>query len=467
MKKGLTAAAVTLMSAALLLSACGSSNGADGANGNGGANAGSGGAANEAPNAPANGADDANAPAPKDVTLSLRHTQIKETSKVRLKILQDVVAKTMDENPGLKINLEGIDEVVNRDQKLKAEMAAGNPPDIFEVFGGADLNLYVKAGRMLDLTPIIEELGIKDKFASLDEFTVDGKVYGLPFGGYSEGIFYNKQMFADMGLSIPKTFDELLTLADAIKAKGKTPFALAAKDAWVNGMLWNTVMERRVGIKAFEGLVTGAAKWTDPDFVAGFADYAKLVNHDYFTKGALGLPYAEQGAHFLKGDAAMVFTGTWDANRFTGDEAGDLKGNIGYFSFPAIPGGKGDQTSINASYSNGFGFSSNLTDDQKAMVKAFIRDFYTEEVQKRTLLEDKVLPSMKLSDLSGVDPLISEVLQVMAGASSSWKAFDAIVQPSVGADVGVGLQELIGKVKKPEDVAKEIQASQEKANAQK
>ncbi|SFS52576.1 ABC transporter substrate-binding protein [Paenibacillus sp. BC26] len=450
MKKGFTVAAVTLMSASLVLSACGSKDDNNTTN---------------TSNTTTNEGSTNETPVAKDVTLSLRHTQIKETSKVRLKILQDVVAKTEQDNAGLKFNLEGIDEVVNRDQKLKAEMAAGNPPDIFEVFGGADLNLYVKAGRMLDLTPIIEELGIKDKFASLDEFTIDGKVYGLPFGGYSEGVFYNKKMFTDYGLEVPKTFADLIKVADAIKAKGKTPFALAAKDGWVNGMLWNTVMERHVGIDAFSKLVTGEAKWTDADFVAGFTDYATLVNNDYFTKGALGLPYAEQGAQFLKGDAAMVFTGSWDANRFTGDEAGELKGNIGYFSFPSIDGGKGDQSSINASYSNGFGFSSNLNDDQKEAVKKFIANFFNEEIQKRTLLEDKVLPSMKLSDLSGVDPLISDVLNVMGGASTSWKAFDAIVQPSVGADVGVGLQELIGKVKKPEEVAAKIQASQEKANA--
>ncbi|REE86145.1 carbohydrate ABC transporter substrate-binding protein (CUT1 family) [Paenibacillus taihuensis] len=448
MKKGLTVAAVMLMSASLMLSACESEND------------------NNASTNSSNITSDRTKTV-KDVKLSLRHTQIKETSKVRLGIFQDVVAKTEAENPGLKISMEGIDEVVNRDQKLKAEMAAGNPPDIFEVFGGADLNLYVKAGRMLDLTPIIEELGIKDKFASLDEFTIDGKVYGLPFGGYSEGVFYNKKMFTELGLQIPKTFDELITLAETVKANGKTPFALAAKDAWVNGMLWNTIMERHVGIASFDKLLTGEAKWTDPDFVAGFADYAKLVDRDYFTRGALGLAYADQGRQFLKGETAMVFTGSWDANRFTSDEAGDLKGNIGYFSFPSIAGGKGDQTSINASYSNGFGFSANLDADQQAAVKQFIKNFFNEEIQKRTLLEDKVLPSMKLSDMSGVDPLISEVLGVMTNASSSWKAFDAIVQPSVGADIGVGLQELIGKVKSPEAVAYAAQTSQDKANAQK
>ncbi|WP_169085259.1 extracellular solute-binding protein [Paenibacillus sp. PL91] len=455
MKKNYTLIAALFVSIMLVVSACGANNNAE-TNKNAGTNS---------TNTPA---EETESPAEaKDVTLSLRHTQIKETSKTRLKILEDVVAKTQEENKGLTFKLEGIDEIVNRDQKLKAEMAAGNPPDIFEVFGGADLNLYVKANRMLDLTPIIEELGLTDKFASLDEFTVDGKVYGLPFGGYSEAIFYNKKIFSELGLEIPTTWAQLLEVSEKIKAAGYTPFGLAAKDGWVNGMLWNTVMERNVGIDAFSKVVSGEAKWTDENFVKGFASYAELVDKDYFTKGALGLAYADQGAQLLSGKAAMVFTGTWDANRFSGDEAGDLKGQIGYFAFPSIDGGAGDQTSINASYSNGFGFSANLDEDQVAAAKKFIANFYTEEVQKRTLVEDKLLPSMKLSDLSGVDPLTTEILTVMASASSSWKAYDAIVQPAVGADVNVGIQELIGKVSTPEKVAAKIQASQDKANAAK
>lgn len=411
------------------------------------------------------GGSSAESKQPEEVTLSLRHTQIKETTRARLEILEDVVAKTEQENPGLTFKLEGIDEIVNRDQKLKAEMTAGNPPDIFEVFGGSDLKLYVKAGRMLDLTPIIDELGIRDKFASLDEFTVDGKVYGLPYGGYSEAVFYSKKIFSELDLAIPQTWDELIAAADKIKAAGYTPFGLAAKDGWVIGMLWNTVMERNVGIEALNQVVTGEAKWTDPAFLEGFRDYAELVNRDYFTKGALGLPYSDQGPQLLTGKAAMVFTGTWDASRFTGEEAGQMEGQVGYFAFPVIPGGGGDQTSINASYSNGFGFSAMMSEEQIAMAKKFIANFYTEEVQKETLVRAQVLPSMKLSDLSGIDPLTSEILQVMTSATSSWKAYDAIVQPSVGADINVGLQELIGKVSTPEAVAARIQQSQENANA--
>lgn len=400
----------------------------------------------------------------KPVTLSLRHTQIKETSQARLRVLEDVVAKTEAGNEGVTFQLEGIDEIVNRDTKLKQEMAVGNPPDIFEVFGGADLKLYVKAGRMLDLTPILEELNLTDKFESLSEFTINGRVYGVPYGGYSEGIFYNKPLFRELGLSIPHTWDELIGTAEKIKAAGYIPFGLAAKDAWVTGMMWNTIMVRYVGIDSFAGLLTGETKWTDPGFIQGFEAYAELIERDFFPAGALGFEYAEQGSQLLRGKAAMVFTGTWDMSHFTSAEAGGLRGNIGFFSFPSIPGGLGDQGSINASYSNGFGFSSNLSEEQIAVVKSFIANFFNEEVQKRAMNEDKLLPSMKFSDLTDTDPIVNEVLTVMSQASSTWPAFDAIVQPSVTSEIGVGLQKLIGGLSTPEKVAAAIQEAQEKAN---
>src|SRR5690606_27132230 len=93
--------------------------------------------------------------------------------------------------------------------KLRGEMAAGNPPDIFDLFGSPDSNIYAKEGKLLDLSPLLEELGIKDKFSSLEPFTYEGKVYGLPIGGSGEGFFYNKGYFKEKGLRIPTTMLEL------------------------------------------------------------------------------------------------------------------------------------------------------------------------------------------------------------------------------------------------------------------
>lgn len=115
--------------------------------------------------------------------LTLRHTQVGKDKEKRFAILNDVVKKVEAEVDGLTFRLDGVDSDVNRKEKLRGEMAAGNPPDIFDLFGSPDSAMYAKQGKLLDLTPIIEELGIKDKFSSLDAFTYEGRVYGLPIGG--------------------------------------------------------------------------------------------------------------------------------------------------------------------------------------------------------------------------------------------------------------------------------------------
>ncbi|MCM3746921.1 extracellular solute-binding protein [Paenibacillus pasadenensis] len=395
------------------------------------------------------------------VTLTIRHTQIKQSAKARLGILQDVLNQTERDNPQLKFQLEGIDEIINRDQKLKAEMATGSTPDIFEIFGGSDIKLYVKAGRLLDLTPIIHKLGIDGKFHSLDEFTVDGRVYGLPFGGYSEAVFYNKQIFRDLGLGIPVTWEQLMNVSEKIKQAGYSPFALSAKDPWLAGMMWNTIMDRYAGTDKLRLIVSGTAKWSDPDILAGFRAYAELVEKGYFPQDALGQEEKQQLKDLLSGKAAMLFTGTWDLAGLTGDEAGQYRHQIGYFSFPSVPGGKGDQGALNAGYSNGFGFSSDLSTEQQGMVERFIRNFFNENVQKRILLEDKTLPSMKLSDYTGIDPLISEVLQVAGNATRSFPAFDSIFSPRINAEIGIGLQQLIGGVKTAEQIVQRLQQLQD------
>jgi multiple sugar transport system substrate-binding protein len=57
----------------------------------------------------------------------------------------------------------------------------------------------------------------------------DGKIYGIPMGTDTRGLYYNKQIFAKAGLPAqwqPKTWNDILEAARAIKAKvpGVTPF---------------------------------------------------------------------------------------------------------------------------------------------------------------------------------------------------------------------------------------------------
>lgn len=204
-------------------------------------------------------------------------------------MLEDIVKQTEAAVPGLTIKLDAVDSEVNRKEKLRGEMAAGKPPEIFDVFGSPDAALYAKEGLMLDLTPIIEELGIKDKFTTLDPFTHDGKVYGLPIGGSIEGFFYNKEYFQQKGLQVPKTLGELEQIAEKIKADGKIPFAQASKDAWIPLMTTNNLWTYYAGPEITYGFKSGATKWTDENMVKAIAKHQEWVQKGYFKKASWAL----------------------------------------------------------------------------------------------------------------------------------------------------------------------------------
>jgi len=434
-----------LLATSTVLAACGGNN-------NNGANE----SASPSPSAsPAASSPASEAPASEKVEkfeVSLRHIQVGEAQKFRKAILDDIVDKVEAEIPGLEFELDGLQDSFNRFTKLPAEMAAGKPPKIFDLFGGpGDAIKYAKAGKLLDLTPIITELGIQDKFQGLSTFTYEGKVYGLPIGGSVEGLFYNKEIFAANGVNPPKTWDEFLAAAETLKSKGITPIASGSQAPWVPLMLVNTLIGRTAGPDAILGLADGTKKWTDADVVLAFSKYEELVKKGYLTKGELGLNYDQQRDEFLSGKAAMLFDGSWRSSLFSAGALGEsLIGKVDFIALPSLADGKGDQTGLNTNFANGYGFSSDLNDNELKAVKSFIKEMYTEEIQVRGLLEDGVLPSMKVSpdSVNKVEnELTKAALNVLASSASSFPHFDAVVPGEVYKEVENQIQKLAaGKV---------------------
>lgn len=401
-------------------------------------------------------------------TVSLRHIQIGEAQKFRKAILDDVVAKTEAEVPGLTFELDGVEDSVNRFTKLPAEMAAGNPPIIFDLFGGeGDALKYGAAGRLLDLAPILKELGLNESFLNLEQFTADGKIYGLPIGGNTEGFYYNEELFATLGLSEPKTWDDLELAAQTLKDNGYTPFAMGSKGAWVPLMLANTLIGRYAGPDSIAGFSAGTSSWNSPEVIAAFAKYSEWESKGYFTKGELGFEYADMLNEFLTGKSGMMFDGSWRSSVFSDEtQAAALTNKVGFFSMPAVPGGVGDQTFVNGNYSNGYGFSSNLTEQELVAVKAFIKNLYSEEMQLRGLLEDGILPSIKLSDDSITkveDKIVKKVINIMKESGGAFSHFDSTVPSSVYKESEDVFLKLIAGQVTPEEVAQKLQTAQDAA----
>jgi raffinose/stachyose/melibiose transport system substrate-binding protein len=394
-------------------------------------------------------------------TVTLRHTQLGEAKHNRYQLLLDAVSEAESQVPGLTFELDGLDSDVNRKEKLKAEMAVNHPPIIFDLFGGADTQLYASNDRLLELTPILNELGIKDQFINLEEFTVDGGIYGLPIGGFQEGYFYNKKMFQTLELQPPQTMEDLDRIAETVKAAGKIPFAMASKQAWVPLMTANTLWSRYAGYETTQAFVQGTSVWNNPAMEAAFSKYKQWVDLGYFSPNELSLEYSQQYEQLLGGEAAMMFDGSWASSVFVDPaQTGGLLNHIGFFPMPSISGGP---LAVNAGFSNGYGFAANLSDRELLAVKAFIRALYNEKMQLRGVLEDNVLPSMKINP-EGVEPLLSEIIETGNRAEATFPAFDSIVQPSVNQALSEGIHQLISGQLQPAALLDKIQQVQELAN---
>ncbi|MNO30252.1 Multiple sugar-binding protein precursor [compost metagenome] len=466
MKKGMTLLLSLIFVSSALLAGCGGNNNASTNKGDGNATA-------------TNSADATNAPATEEPVssepfeMTIRHTQIGADKQKRLAILQEVVKKVEGDVPGLTFKLDGVDSDVNRKEKLRGEMAAGNPPEIFDLFGSPDSKIYAKEGKLLDLTPILEELGIKDKFSNLDPFTYEGKIYGLPIGGSGEGFFYNKEYYTSKGWKAPTTFAELEQQLADIKADGKVPLAGASKAGWVPLMLANHLWSRYAGPDVTAKFATGEAKWTDPNVVKGFAKYKEWVDKGYFKKGELGFEYAEYTTQFTSSEAILLYDGTWKSSVFKAGQSGEgLIGKVGFFNIPPVDGGVGDQTALMRDVNNGYGFSASAEKDprQLAAVKSFIKNLFNEEMQLRGLVEDGVLPAMKIDqnvlNENITDDLMSEIVGVLNNSQSSFPAFDSLVQADVTTEISnIQIQKLIGGQTTPEKMGEVLQKVQEEANA--
>lgn len=89
---------------------------------------------------------------PEKITLTFRHFWNKEHDKPVLAVFESIVRTYEKAHPNVKVNFESIDQTIHREQKLKSEMVTGTPPDMFVLFGGAEIVPYARSNRLMDLT---------------------------------------------------------------------------------------------------------------------------------------------------------------------------------------------------------------------------------------------------------------------------------------------------------------------------
>ncbi len=246
------------------------------------------------------------------------------------------------ENAGsIKVVVEEQTDYQAARDKLRTTITTGATPDLCIMDTTYDIKGYSEAGKFMDLTPYLDE-GWGNDFVdgAFDAWSVDGKVYALPFESAIFTPIYNTKIFAEIGWDhFPATYDEFFQFCEDAKAKGYNAMGqMAGENAW-SSMLWYSLIVEAIG-----GKDVYANGLQDPAFVQA-ADVLKAM-YDYTFDGAISAGAGDVNGHWLARDTAIYLNGPWwVANLYKEDNAVDgvlLADDCEVALNPTYEGGKGE-----------------------------------------------------------------------------------------------------------------------------
>jgi len=143
----------------------------------------------------------------------------------------------MKKNPGVKVTVDN-KPLEGYKEWLTAQLAAGQP-DVDLVVNN-EVQGLMNSGAFMDYYPFFDKnnpytgkawkdsLDLKAMGINLEGVTTSDYLYNLNFESVQIVWMYNKEIFAEAGVTeTPKTFEELIAAFEKIKAKGYTPLSLA------------------------------------------------------------------------------------------------------------------------------------------------------------------------------------------------------------------------------------------------
>jgi raffinose/stachyose/melibiose transport system substrate-binding protein len=365
----------------------------------------------------------------------------------------------MAKNPGVEIEITVLENEAFK-QKLATAMQSGDPPDIFQSWGGGVLYQYAEAELVRDITADLTEDGWSESFLAspLALYARDGKNYGVPWRTGMIGVWYRKSLFEQAGIETnPTTWDEFLETVQTLKDAGITPISLGEGDKWPGHFYWSYLAIREGGQDAFEAAYSGDGSFADEPFVKAGEDLAQLVELEPFQSGFLAATYPDSSQVFADAGAAMEVMGHWSPGNMDAlaEDPAAMRADLGWFPFPAVEGGAGAPTDV---LGGGDGFALGVNASDQAV--DFVRYMTSLDVQSAWAAEGfAVPPVVKGAEEAVTDENIIPVMEALAEATYFQLYYDQFLPPAVGGVVLDETQLLIAGQQTPEGVAEAVEAS--------
>jgi ABC-type glycerol-3-phosphate transport system substrate-binding protein len=246
--------------------------------------------------------------------------------------------------PSLEIELERRNlDWSQYPQMVKTSLAAGNAPDIIDIYEAAVSTMDLAAGgQLVDLKPYLD-LDTEWKNALIpsalkaDSWNSGTHFFSMPISVNNVMVWYNKTIFEKVGIEIPKTLDELKAAAKKLRDASVQPFVFGVKDQWQAGDMFLTLAAQIAG-DVMRKADTRQAKWNDPALIETMAAFKDLQDSGILADGITGIGSGDSGTLYFAEKVAMMLNGSWVLSGLDQWPEG-LFDRTGVFLFPQVKAG--------------------------------------------------------------------------------------------------------------------------------
>jgi len=246
-----------------------------------------------------------------------------------------------------------------------------------------------------------------------------GNLYGYTTMGEIVGVYYNKQILSDLGLTIPTTFSAFEQDLEVAKQAGQIPIQFANNDAFPGIHEFATIQDQMAPTAYLTDLIFGTQRdqlsFDTPENTQAAATLQDWANKGYFTPGFGGAGYDDSVSNFAKGQGLFMITGNWIVANLGADNT-----NFGFFPMPPATAGGPPVATGGAGFPLAIAAGSDHPDAAAAYIDWMTSDHASDlllptgeiplhngaapKVQPGTVLADVVNAARTVSDANGIVP---------------------------------------------------------------
>ena len=247
-------------------------------------------------------------------------------------VMEGLAAEFDEMHPNLSVELEIVDREAWKSQIRNALSA--NPPDVVNWYAANRMRPYVDAGLFMDISDVWAEPEFEALASTKGAMTLDGKQYGVPYTYYQWGVYYREDIFAELGLSEPTTWEEELANCQAILDSGRKCYTIGTKFLWTAGGWFDYINSRTHGYDFHMELARGEVPWTDDRVRQTFANWRELIDMGAYIDDHQNYSWQEALPFMVNGEATAYLMGNFAVAPMR--EAGLTDDQIDFYQFVKI-----------------------------------------------------------------------------------------------------------------------------------